>query len=84
MQTTSKRKMQTGETAASVYKSRFSDCKNIIGKIAKALEAHKGKQMADSRNWGFAGDLDEVRKQLAYALASLGDRSAVNEHGLKY
>ena len=84
MQTTSKRKTQTGETAASVYKSRFSDCTNIIGKIAKALEAHNGKQMADSRNWGFAGDLDEVRKQLAYALASLGDRSAVDQHGLKY
>ena len=84
MQTTRKKRTQTGETAASVYKSRFSDCKNIIAKIAKALEAQKGEQTADSRNWGFAGDLDEVRKQLAYALASLGDRSAVNEHGLKY
>ena len=84
MQSTSKQRTQTGETAASVYNSRSSDCKNIIGKIAKALESHKGTQMADSRNWGFAGDLDEVRKQLAYALASLGDRSAVDEHGLKY
>lgn len=52
-------------------------------RIADQLAAHKEAQTAESTNWGFAGDLGRITEQLAYVLAALGDRSAVDEKGLQ-
>ena len=72
------------ETAAEAYAERFTECKDLLGRINKQLDVHQARQQASPKNWGFAGDLGHVIEQLAYVLASLGDRSAVDEHGLKY
>ena len=55
-----------------------------MGGVKPRLQAHAATQAADPKNWGFAGDLDYVIQQLAYVLAALGDRSAVDRHGFKY
>ncbi len=41
-------------------------------------------QTQEPANWGYAGDLGRVTEELAYVLASLGDRSAVDQKGLEY
>jgi hypothetical protein len=35
-------------------------------------------------DWGYPGDLGRISQDLAYVLASLGDRSAVDQKGLAY
>ena len=52
--------------------------------IASRLEQHKKDQEKQPANWGYAGDLDHISNELAYILASLGDRSAVDAKGLEY
>ena len=79
MMTTTKK-----QTAAETYAARAQECHQLIDSLKSRLEEHQGKQAADPRNWGFAGDLDYVIEQLAYVLAALGDRSAVDRHGFKY
>lgn len=71
-------------SAAETYVARVRECNQLIESLKSRLEDHQGMQAADPRNWGFAGDLDYVIEQLAYVLATLGDRSAVDRHGFKY
>jgi len=52
--------------------------------LARILEQHKKDQTQEPANWGYAGDLGRVTEELAYVLASLGDRSAVDQKGLEY
>ena len=78
--TTSKQK----ETAAESYAARLQECNQLADSIKAQLQTHATRQASDPRNWGFPGDLDYVIEQLAYVLASLGDRSAVDQHGFKY
>ena len=42
------------------------------------LEQHQKDQAQEPANWGYTGDLGRISEQLAYVLASLGDRSAVD------
>lgn len=77
-------KSTTKQTAAACYADRRAECLDILKRIAFQLDIHDGCQRQDSGNWGFAGDLDSVSKELAYALARLGDRSAVDAKGLEY
>ena len=72
------------QTAAETYAARAQECNQLIDGVKSRLQAHAATQAADPKNWGFAGDLDYVIQQLAYVLAALGDRSAVDRHGFKY
>ncbi len=45
---------------------------------------HKKDQAQEPANWGYPGDLGHITEELAYILASLGDRSAVDAKGLEY
>jgi hypothetical protein len=74
----------TKQTAAACYAERHAECQDLLKRIADALEQHKREQAADPANWGHAGDLGHVSEQLAHVLASLGDRSAVDQKGLDY
>ena len=71
-------------TATEAYAVRFTECKDLLERISKQLDLHRERQQASPRDWGFPGDLSCAIKQLAYVLATLGDRSAVDEHGLSY
>ena len=71
-------------TAAEAYAARFTECKDLLARISKQLDVHHGRQQDSPQDWGFPGDLICAVEQLAYVLATLGDRSAVDEHGLSY
>jgi len=74
----------TRQTAAACYAERHTECAALLKRIAIRLEQHKKEQTQDPANWGYPGDLGRVSEELAYVLASLGDRSAVDQKGLEY
>ncbi len=74
----------TKQTAAACYAERHAECADLLKRIASRLEQHKKDQEKQPANWGYAGDLDHISNELAYILASLGDRSAVDAKGLEY
>ena len=74
----------TKQTAAACYAERHTECQDLLKRIASRLEQHQKEQAQEPANWGHAGDLGRVTEELAYILASLGDRSAVDQKGLEY
>jgi hypothetical protein len=74
----------TKQTAAGCYAERHAEAQDLIKRIAARLAEHKKRQAAAPADWGYAGDLGRVTEQLAYVLADLGDRSAVDAKGLEY
>lgn len=81
MQRTNK---QTKQTAAECYAARYAESQDLLKGITSRLEQHSANQAQEPANWGYAGDLGRVTEELAYVLASLGDRSAVDAKGLEY
>jgi len=81
MQRTTKTSTQTADAC---YAERHAECQDLLKRIASRLEQHKQDQAQEPANWGYAGDLGRVTEELAYVLASLGDRSAVDQKGLEY
>ena len=78
------RTTKTATQTAACYAERHAECQDLLKRIATRLEQHKKDQAAEPANWGYAGDLGRVTEDLAYVLASLGDRSAVDAKGLEY
>lgn len=74
----------TKETAASCYATRHAEAQDLLKRVASRLADHKKRQAAAPADWGYAGDLGRITEQLAYVLADLGDRSAVDAKGLEY
>jgi hypothetical protein len=74
----------TKQTAAACYAARRAEAQDLLKRIASRLEQHQKAQAAAPADWGYAGDLGRVTEELAYVLASLGDRSAVDKKGLEY
>jgi hypothetical protein len=72
------------QTAAACYAERLAECQDLVKRLGGALEQHRQKQAQKPTHWGYAGDLARVAEELAYALASLGDRSAVEAKRLEY
>ncbi len=81
---TMQRTKNTKQTAADCYTERHAECQDLLQRIARQLEQHNARQAQEPSNWGYAGDLGRVSEELAYVLASLGDRSAVDQKGLDY
>ena len=73
----------TKQTAATCYAERYAECQDLLKRIASRLKHHKKDQATAPNDWGYAGDLNRVAEELAYVLASLGDRSAVDAKGLE-
>ncbi len=78
------RNTKAKQTAAACYAERQAECADLLKRIAKQLDEHRKHQAAEPANWGYAGDLGHVSQELAYMLAALGDRSAVDAKGLDY
>jgi hypothetical protein len=74
----------TTQTAAGCYAERYAEAQDLLKRIASRLAKHKQRQAAAPADWGYAGDLGRITEQLAYVLADLGDRSAVDAKGLEY
>ena len=79
-----KQSNQTRQTAAECYAERHAECQDLLKRIGQRLEAHSKNQEATPAHWTHSGDLGHVTEQLAYVLAFLGDRSAVDQKGLEY
>lgn len=72
------------QTAAGCYAERHAEAQDLLKRIASRLAHHHQEQAAEPADWGYAGDLGRITEQLAYVLAGLGDRSAVDAKGLEY
>ena len=59
-------------SAADAYELRLGVARRMLAAIEKGLEAHAGREAADSRNWGYVGDLAEVGSKLAEIMGALG------------
>ncbi len=75
---------QAKQTAADCYAERQAECQDLLKRISQQLDKHRKDQQATPTHWTHAGDLGHVTEQLAYILAFLGDRSAVDAKGLEY
>ncbi len=84
MRNTKTRSTKIKQTAAECYTERFAECQDLLKRIGSRLAQHQKAQAAEPANWGYAGDLGHVTEELAYVLAALGDRSAVDAKGLDY
>jgi hypothetical protein len=78
------RPTKTTKQTAACYAERHTECQDLLKRIASRLEQHQKDQAQEPADWGHAGDLGRVTEELAYVLASLGDRSAVDQKGLEY
>lgn len=74
----------TKQTAAGCYAVRYTEAQDLLKRIAARLAEHERRQAAAPADWGYSGDLGRITEQLAYVLADLGDRSAVDAKGLEY
>ena len=74
----------TKQTAAGCYAERHAEVQDLLKRIASRLADHQKRQAAVPADWGYTGDLGRITEQLAYVLADLGDRSAVDAKGLEY
>jgi hypothetical protein len=74
----------TQRTAAHQYAARYAEAQDLLKRIAARLAEHQKQQAAAPADWGYAGDLGRITEQLAYVLADLGDRGAVDAKGLEY
>ena len=74
----------TKQSAAACYAERFAEAQDLLKRIGVRLDQHRKSQSQEPTNWGYAGDLGRITEQLAYVLADLGDRSAVDAKGLEY
>jgi hypothetical protein len=72
------------KTAAAAYSQNATTAQDLLKRIATRLAEHQARQAAQPRDWGYVGDLGHINEELAQVLAGLGDRSAVDELGLKY
>lgn len=72
------------QTAAGCYAERHAEAQDLLKRIAGRLADHQKRQAQAPADWGYAGDLGRITEQLAYVLADLGDRSAVDAKGLEY
>ena len=74
----------TTKTAATDYSQRAAITKDLLKRIAGRLSEHQARHAAQPGDWGYPGDLGRVNEELAQVLAALGDRSGIQELGLKY
>lgn len=84
MKKTKTQTTKTNQSAAECYAARFAECQDLLKRIGGRLEQHRKEQAQTPRHWTHAGDLGHVAQELAYVLAALGDRSAVDAKGLDY
>jgi hypothetical protein len=74
----------TTKTAAAAYSQKTVNAQDLLKRIATRLAEHQTRQAAEPHDWGYVGDIGHINEELAQVLASLGDRSGVDELGLQY
>ena len=74
----------TIKTAGTDYSEKAAISRDLLKRIAARLSDHQTRQATNPNDWGYVGDLGRVNEELAQVLAALGDRSGVDELGLRY
>ncbi len=74
----------TKKTAGTDYSEKAAISRDLLKRIAARLSEHQTRQASNPSDWGYVGDLGRVNEELAQVLASLGDRSGVDELGFRY
>lgn len=79
------RTMKPVETASQAYARLEHDAANILKLVARELKAHGKKQAAEPANWGFPGDLAEVKGRMKQALSFLmgGEDEEANDRAIE-
>ncbi len=72
------------QTAAECYATCAAESQDLLKRITNALAQHQREQAETPSHWTHAGSLDDINRDLAYVLARLGDRSAVDAKGMEY
>lgn len=73
----------TNTNQANLISQREAEAQDLLARVAQQLESYKAEN-AGNASWGYAGSLAHLNEKLAYILAQLGDRSAVEAKGLPY
>jgi len=66
----------TKKTAAEAYAEHQRDIAAMLDWMQMALDTHEEAAKAEPENWGLAGDLAEVRRQIKETLAFLSSHDA--------
>ena len=74
----------TKQTAAAAYSQKIAITQDLLKRLAARLAEHELQQAAKPQDWGYVGDLGHINEELAQVLAAFGDRSGVDELGIKY
>jgi hypothetical protein len=64
-------------TAAEAYKQQQERVAGLLKRVEAHLADHANRQAADSKNWGFVGDLTHYANQLAEILGEDAEWYAV-------
>jgi len=60
----SETKQRRPTTAAETYRQRRETVDALLGELRGKLDAHAKRAAADSKNWGYPGDLGHVEEVL--------------------
>lgn len=63
--------MNADHTAQQTYQQHQRDIAALTDLIEQELKQHAERTAADPKNWGFAGDLNEVKHRLIQILATI-------------
>jgi hypothetical protein len=66
--------MSTKQTARDLYTQRREDIARLIDWLDLELGKHQAKAESEPRDWGYAGDLGNVRAKLVRAVAFLANQ----------
>ena len=66
--------MSAKQTASELYTQRREDIARLIDWLDLELGKHQAKAQAEPRDWGYAGDLGNVRAKLVRAVAFLANQ----------
>jgi len=66
--------MATKQTARELYDERREDIARVLDWIELELDKHQAKAEAEPRDWGYAGDLGNVRAKLIRTVAFLANQ----------
>jgi hypothetical protein len=68
--------MNANRTAQETYRQHQNDISALTDMIEQELKQHAERAAADAKNWGYVGDLNEVKHRLIQTLATI---SGINE-----
>jgi hypothetical protein len=66
--------MSAKQTASELYTERREDIARLIDWLDLELGKHQAKAKAEPRDWGYAGDLGNIRAKLIRAVAFLANQ----------